>query len=91
MSVLPLVACRLLLPSHCLPLLRTCLCRVRCLPPHAGLSLLRRCSSLSSLNLAVCREVTDAGLQAIIKLPLRTLDLTFVDRVSDKGISLLTR
>ena len=76
--VLPRAACRLLLPTD-VP------------APSAGLSLLRRCSSLSSLNLAVCREVTDAGLQAIIKLPLRTLDLTFVDRVSDNGISILTR
>lgn len=59
---------------------------------NTGVASLASCSSLTSLNLAVCRELTDAGVRALTALSrLSKLDLTFCDRLTDAVVPHLAR
>ncbi len=58
----------------------------------AGIAVLKQNSHLTSLNLAVCREISDEGVAAVATLSnLRSLDLTFCDRITDAGAMHLSR
>ena len=58
----------------------------------AGITGLIQSSQLTSLNLALCREITDAGVASMAELPLlHTLDLTFCDRITDASVNHLHR
>ena len=59
---------------------------------HAGVAALHGNTSLTSLNLAVCREVTDVAVEALASLPhLAKLDMTFCDRLTDAVVPHLAR
>ena len=59
---------------------------------HAGVAALHGNTSLTSLNLAVCREVTDVAVEALASLPhLSKLDMTFCDRLTDAVVPHLAR
>lgn len=59
---------------------------------HAGVAALHGNTSLTSLNLAVCREVTDVAVEALAALPhLSKLDMTFCDRLTDAVVPHLAR
>ena len=58
----------------------------------AGLTGLTKSTQLTSLNLALCREISDAGVASVAALPrLQTLDMTFCDRITDASIYHLCR
>ena len=58
----------------------------------AGIAALSHSSQLTSLNLAVCRDISDTGVAKVAALPkLHTLDLTFCDRITDAGVAHLSR
>lgn len=58
----------------------------------AGLTGLTRSTQLTSLNLALCREISDAGVASVAALPkLQTLDMTFCDRITDASVHHLCR
>lgn len=53
----------------------------------AGITGISQSSQLTSLNLALCREITDTGVASVAALPLlHTLDLTFCDRITDASV-----
>ena len=59
---------------------------------YAGIAALSHSSQLTSLNLAVCRDISDTGVATVAALPkLHTLDLTFCDRITDAGVAHLSR
>lgn len=58
----------------------------------AGVTALQNSTSLTSLNLAVCRELTDAAVAALASLPkLSSLDMTFCDHLTDAVVPHLAR
>lgn len=58
----------------------------------AGLTGLAKSTQLTSLNLALCREISDAGVASVAALPkLQTLDMTFCDRITDASVHHLCR